>query len=54
MIATMTENCRKVKLRDVMHELVSVFPPYPTVNGVVNDDSVPAVIDLVHNDGKYL
>ena len=54
MIATMTKNSRKVVLRDVTRELVSDVSPKPSVNGVVNDDGVPAVIDLVHNDGKYL
>ena len=54
MITTMTKNSRVVEFRNVMHELVSDFPPYRTVNGEINDDGVPAVVDLVHNDGKYL
>ena len=37
-----------------MHELVSDFAPYRAVNGVVDDDGVPAVVNLGHNDGKYL
>ena len=54
MITTMTKNSRVVEFRNVMHELVSDFPPYRTVNWEINDDGVPAVVDLVHNDGKYL